>query len=90
MIYITASHGPEKKHASVEDAIAWIAKYVMTPKARYAIPKLWIYDKNNTLIGDLYVIDKEAKIMSGENKPSVLHVCYMLRNTITKYNKKTV
>lgn len=81
--YITTSYGPEKTHASLNEAVEWIAEHIMTDKARFFSPRLWILDENGNMIGDIYFSDKDCKIMIGNDSPLVIDACSLIRSAVT-------
>ena len=80
--YITTALGPAKHHNSLEDAINWMTDYAK-PAPMVESPHLHI-ELDGTRIGDLYIVDRDVKIMSGEEHPDVIHICHLLRNAFSR------
>lgn len=80
--YTTTACGPAKTHASLNEAVEWIAEYIMTEKARCFSPQLWIINENGNIIGDIHFSGKDCKIIIGNNSPLVIDACLMLRNAV--------
>lgn len=85
--YITIALGPAKHHDSLEDAINWMVDYV-APRPMVVIPHLYVERQDGRQVGDLYIVERDVKIMSGDNSPDIVHICSLLRNALTRRLRK--
>lgn len=85
--YTTTSLGPVKHYNNLEDAINGMIDYSITLPMVQS-PHLHVETDDGILVGDLYIVDRDVKIMSGEDNPDIVHICSLLRNTLTRRLRK--
>lgn len=81
--YITTALGPAQHHSNLEEAIDWMVDYAKRIPMIQS-PHLWVESNDGKQVGDLYIVDHDVKIMSGDNRPDIVHICHLLRNALSR------
>lgn len=80
--YVTTSCGPALTHSNAADAVDWMADYAIKHPNTCFTGKLWIYDKDGNLVGDIHMAGRYAKIIIGNNNSRVVSICHAIYKAV--------